>query len=80
MVEKAINKLKSYGIEFIIPTDIIMSDSFTYFLDYQLDPYDSIAVSTAVHEGAKILISRDKKLKKKIKDLIEVKEPEEIDC
>lgn len=77
-VDKAIDKLRRYEIEFIIPTDVIMADSFTYFTDKQLDPYDAVAISVAIHENADVFVSRDGKLKKKTAGLIDVKEPEEL--
>jgi len=77
-VNEAINKLKIYGVKLIIPTEVVISDAFTYFLDNQLDPYDSIAVAVAVHENAEIFLSRDKKLKNKTKKIINVVEPEEV--
>jgi hypothetical protein len=55
-----------------------MADSFAYFLDRQFDPYDAVAISVALHQNAEVFVSRDGKLKRKARGLLEVKEPEEF--
>ena len=53
-------------------------NSFTYFMDRQLDPYDAVAISIALHESVDVFVSRDGKLRRKTVGLIDVKEPEEL--
>jgi len=77
-VDKAIDKLRKYGLDFVIPSDVIMANSFTYFMDRQLDPYDAVAISIALHESVDVFVSRDGKLRRKTVGLIDVKEPEEL--
>ena len=77
-VDKAIDKLRKYGLDFVIPSDVIMANSFTYFMDRQLDPYDAVAISIALHESVDVFVSRDGKLRRKTVRLIDVKEPEEL--
>ena len=64
-VDKAIDKLRKYGLDFVIPSDVIMANSFTYFMDRQLDPYDAVAISIALHESVDVFVSRDGKLRRK---------------
>ncbi len=77
-VSKAIDKLRNYGLDFVIPTDVIMADSFSYFIDREIDPYDAVAISVAIHEGVDVFVSRDGKLRRKTLGLLSVKEPEEL--
>jgi predicted nucleic acid-binding protein len=77
-VTKAIDKLRNYGLDFVIPTDVIMADSFSYFIDREIDPYDAVAISVAIHEGVDVFVSRDGKLRRKTAGLLPVKEPEEL--
>jgi len=47
-------------------------------MDRQLDPYDAVAISIALHESVDVFVSRDGKLRRKTVGLIDVKEPEEL--
>lgn len=79
-VNKAIDKLKRYELDFVIPNNLIMADSFSYFMERNLDPYDAVAISVALHEKVDIFITRDRKLKDKTTDLIKTEEPENIEA
>lgn len=76
--QKAEGLLRRYGIEFIYPDALSMSVAYELFWNNQLDPYDSILASIALHEKADAIISRDEDLRKRTSSIIKVMTPEEI--
>ena len=47
-------------------------------MEYELDPYDSIAFAIAETAGCKIFVTRDKKIIKNIKNKMFGAKPEEL--
>lgn len=76
--QKAEALLRGYHVEFIYPDALSMSTAYELFWNNQLDPYDAILASVALHEKADVIVSRDEDLRKRTGSIIKVITPEEI--
>lgn len=75
---EALRDLRKLGVRVLVPDSWTMIKSFEYEIKHDLDPYDSIAFAVAESAGSEILVSRDEKLRRKIRGLIRALEPEEV--
>lgn len=77
-MKKAELELSKSGMLLVIPDAGVMGMAYDLFRDLQTDPFDAIMVAAGISEKADVIISRDKKLKKKASKLIPVLTPEEF--
>ncbi len=75
---EALKDLRKLGIRIFIPDSWTMIKAFEYEIEYDLDPYDSIAFAIAESTGGEIFVTRDRKLRRNISGLIRALEPEEV--
>lgn len=76
--KEALSDLRKLGIRVLVPDSWVMIRAFKYEIEYDLDPYDSIAFAVAESVKSDIFVTRDEKLREKIKGLIKALEPEEL--
>ena len=76
--EDAIKDLEDLGIDIFVPNSFTLLRAFELQKDYELDPYDSIALAVALESNCDYLITRDKDFAKKAGDLIKVRTPEDL--
>jgi len=75
---EALKDLRKLGIGILVPDSWAMIKAFEYGIEYDLDPYDSIAFAIAESAGSEIFVTRDRKLRRNIRGLIRALEPEEV--
>ena len=76
--EEAIKDLEDLGIVIFVPNSFTLLRAFELQQDYELDPYDSIALAVALESNCDYLVTRDEDFAKKASDLIKVCTPEEF--
>jgi predicted nucleic acid-binding protein len=77
-VKQAEKNIAEIGLKILVPDSIVMAMAYEFLADYHIDPFDAILVGAAVAEDVDTVISRDKKLKKKVSKLISILTPEEF--
>ena len=76
--EDAIEDLENLGIDLFVPNSFTLIRAFELQQDYELDPYDSVALAVALESNCDYLITRDEDFAKKASDLIKACTPEEF--
>ena len=76
--EDAIGDLENLGIDIFVPNSFTLIRAFELQQDYELDPYDSVALAVALESNCDYLITRDEDFAKKVSDLIKACTPEEF--
>ena len=75
---EALDDLRQLNVRIYSPDSWVMIKALEYQMEYDLDPYDSIAFATADTIGCEILVTRDKKFIKNIKNKMHGVEPEKL--
>ncbi|MCX9010431.1 MAG: type II toxin-antitoxin system VapC family toxin [Candidatus Methanoperedens sp.] len=75
---EALDDLRQLNVRIYSPDSWVMIKALEYQMEYDLDPYDSIAFATADTIGCEILVTRDKKFIRNIKNKMRGAEPEEL--
>jgi predicted nucleic acid-binding protein len=76
--EEGLKDLKKLGIHILVPDSWTMMKAFEFEIEYDLDPYDSIAFAVAESAQTDIFVTRDEKLRRNISGRIRALEPEEV--
>ena len=77
-LEKAEDRFRRCESDIIFPDSSIMAESFIYFWNNHLDPYDAVSIAVAVRNNVDVFVTRDETLLKRAEDIIVIKTPEEI--
>jgi predicted nucleic acid-binding protein len=75
---EAIDDVRRLNIRIYAPDSWVMIKALEYQMEYELDPYDSIAFAIAETTESEIFVTRDKKLIRNIRAKMHGAEPEEI--
>ncbi|HLB70216.1 MAG: type II toxin-antitoxin system VapC family toxin [Candidatus Methanoperedens sp.] len=75
---EAIDDIKKLNIKINVPDSWVMIKALEYQMEYELDPYDSIAFAIADTAECEIFVTRDGKIIKNIKTKMRGAEPEDI--
>ena len=75
---EAIEDVKRLNVKINAPDSWVMIKALEYQMEYELDPYDSIALAIAQAAGCKIFVTRDGKIIKNIRPKMRGAKPEEI--
>jgi len=75
---EAIDDIKKLNIKINAPDSWVMIKALEYQMEYELDPYDSIAFAIADTAECEIFVTRDGKIIKNIRSKMRGAEPEEI--
>ena len=59
---EAIDDIKKLNVKINAPDSWVMIKALEYQMEYELDPYDSIAFAIAETAGCEIFVTRDKKI------------------
>ena len=73
-----VKEIEDVGIEVYIPNELTLIDAFSFQLKLGTDPYDSVALASALASGCDVLITRDEDFRKKADGQIRVLSPEEF--
>jgi predicted nucleic acid-binding protein len=76
--KEGLKDLKKLGIHILVPDSWTMMKAFEFEIEYELDPYDSIAFAVAESAQTEIFVTRDEKLRRNISGLMRALEPEEV--
>ena len=75
---EAIDDIKRLNVKINAPDSWVMMKALEYQMEYELNPYDSIAFAVAQTAGCQIFVTRDKKIIKNIKPKMRGAKPEEL--
>ncbi|MCX9013480.1 MAG: PIN domain-containing protein [Candidatus Methanoperedens sp.] len=75
---EAIDDIKKLNVGINAPDSWVMIKALEYQMEYELDPYDSIAFAIALTAGCEFFVTRDEKIIKKIKPKMRGAKPEEL--
>jgi predicted nucleic acid-binding protein len=75
---EAIDDVKRLNVKINVPDSWVMIKALEYQMEYELDPYDSIAFAIAETAGCEIFVTRDKKIIKNIQTKMYGAKPEEL--
>jgi predicted nucleic acid-binding protein len=75
---EAIDDIKKLNVKINAPDSWVMIKALEYQMEYELDPYDSIAFAVAQTAGCQIFVTRDEKIIKNIKPKMHGAKPEEL--
>ncbi|MDV3103346.1 PIN domain-containing protein [Thermococcus waiotapuensis] len=73
-----VKEIEDVGIEVYIPSELTLIDAFSFQLKLGTDPYDSVALASALASGCDVLITRDEDFRKKAEEQIRILSPEEF--
>ena len=73
-----VKDIEDVGIEVYIPNELVLIDAFSFQLKLGTDPYDSVALASALASGCDVLITRDREFRKKAEGQIRILSPEEF--
>ncbi|ASJ07472.1 type II toxin-antitoxin system VapC family toxin [Thermococcus pacificus] len=73
-----VKEIEDVGIEVYIPNELTLIDAFSFQLKLGTDPYDSVALASALASGCDVLITRDEDFRKKAENQIMILSPEEF--
>ncbi|WP_010477447.1 PIN domain-containing protein [Thermococcus zilligii] len=73
-----VKEIEDVGIEVYIPNELTLIDAFSFQLKLGTDPYDSVALASALASGCDVLITRDEDFRKKAEEQIRILSPEEF--
>ncbi|WP_297505969.1 PIN domain-containing protein [Thermococcus sp.] len=73
-----VKEIEDIGIEVYVPNELALIDAFSFQLKLGTDPYDSVALASALASGCDVLITRDEDFRKKAENQIMVLSPEEF--
>ncbi len=76
--KEALDDIRKLNVRIYAPDSWVMIKALEYQMEYDLDPYDAIAFATADTTGSEILVTRDGKLIRNIKNKMRGAEPEEL--
>ncbi|WP_456422731.1 PIN domain-containing protein [Thermococcus sp.] len=73
-----VGEIEDVGIEVYLPNELVLIDAFSYQLNPGTDPYDSVALASALAARCDVLITRDDDFRKKAKEQITMMTSEEF--
>ena len=73
-----VKEIEDVGIEVYIPNELVLIDAFSFQLKLGTDPYDSVALASALASECDVLITRDEDFRKKADGQITILSPEEF--
>ena len=71
-------EIENIGIEVYVPDELTLIDAFSFQLKLGTDPYDSVALASALASGCDVLITRDEDFRRKAGGQITMLSPEEF--
>lgn len=73
-----VKEIEDVGIEVYIPNELVLIDAFSFQLKLGTDPYDLVALASAIASRCDVLVTRDESFKKKAQKQITTLTPEEF--
>ena len=73
-----VKEIENIGIEVYIPNELVLIDAFSFQLNLGTDPYDSVALASAIAARCDVLVTRDEDFRKKAREQITTLTPEEF--
>ena len=73
-----VREIEDVGIEVYIPNELVLIDAFSFQLKLGTDPYDSVALASALASRCDVLVTRDESFRKKAREQITTLSPEEF--
>ncbi|NJE77012.1 PIN domain-containing protein [Thermococcus sp. ES12] len=73
-----VKEIEDVGIEVYVPNELVLIDAFSFQLTLGTDPYDSVALASALASKCDVLITLDKDFRRKAGGEITMMSPEEF--